>query len=122
MVYVPSSGTYVPQRGYATGTENAEPGWAMVGENGPELMFFNGGEKVLNAAQTSALQTKSEPAVSAKLATAGGSMPPVQVTFQIDGNATQETVQDLRAFADEIVDRVMDTIEGAEEDARRRAY
>ena len=97
MVYVPSSGTYVPQRGYATGTENAEPGWAMVGENGPELMFFNGGEKVLNATQTSALQ--AEPAVSAKLATTGGSTPPVQVTFQIDGNATQETVQDLRALA-----------------------
>ncbi len=122
MVYVPSSGTYVPQRGYATGTENAEPGWAMVGENGPELMFFNGGEKVLNATQTSELQAKSEPAVSAKLATTGGSAPPVQVTFQIEGNATQETVQDLRAFADEIVGRVMDTIEDAQADAARGAF
>ena len=109
-------------RGYATGTENAQPGWAMVGENGPELMFFNGGEKVLDAAQTSALQAKSEPAVSAKLAPAGGSMPPVQVTFQIDGNATQETVQDLRAFADEIVERVMDTMEDAQADAARGAF
>ncbi len=122
MTYVPSSGTYVPQRGYATGTENAEPGWAMVGENGPEAMFFNGGEKVLNAAQTSALQAKSEPAVSAKLVPTGGSMPPVQVTFQIDGNATQETVQDLRAFADEIVERVMDTMEDAQADAVRGAF
>lgn len=122
MTYVPSSGTYVPQRGYATGTENAEPGWAMVGENGPEAMFFNGGEKVLNAAQTSALQAKSEPAVSAKLAPTGGSMPPVQVTFQIDGNATQETVQDLRAFADEIVERVMDTMKDAQADAARGAF
>ena len=122
MVYVPSSGTYVPQRGYATGTENAEPGWAMVGENGPELMFFNGGEKVLNATQTSELQAKSEPAVSAKLATTRGSAPPVQVTFQIEGNATQETVQDLRAFADEIVGRVMDTIEDAQADAARGAF
>ena len=109
-------------RGYATGTESAEPGWAMVGEDGPELMFFNGGEKVLNAAQTSALQAKSEPAVSAKLATTGGSAPPVQVTFQIEGNATQETVQDLRAFADEIVGRVMDTIEDAQTDAARGAF
>jgi len=109
-------------RGYASGTDNAQPGWAMVGENGPELMFFNGGEKVLNAAQTSALQAKSEPAVSAKLATTGGSAPPVQVTFQIDGNATQETVQDLRAFADEIVGRVMDTIEDAQADAARGAF
>ena len=116
--------TYDPmyRNRYASGTENAQPGWALVGENGPELMFFNGGEKVLNAAQTSALQTKPEPAVSAKLATAGGSVPPVQVTFQIDGNATQETVQDLRAFADEIVGRVMDTLEDAQADAARGAF
>ena len=116
--------TYDPmyRNRYASGTENAQPGWALVGENGPELMFFNGGEKVLNAAQTSALQAKSEPAVSAKLATTGGPMPPVQVTFQIDGNATEETVQDLRAFADEIVGRVMDTIEDAQADAARGAF
>ncbi|MDE7053608.1 MAG: phage tail tape measure protein [Oscillospiraceae bacterium] len=109
-------------RGYATGTESAQPGWAMVGENGPELMFFNGGEKVLNAAQTSALQAKSEPAVSAKLAPTNGSKPPVSVTFEIQGNATQETVQDLRQFADEIVARVMDTMEDAEADEARGAF
>ena len=109
-------------RGYATGTESAEPGWAMVGENGPELMFFNGGEKVLNAAQTSALQAKSEPAVSAKLAPTNGSKPPVAVTFEIQGNATQETVHDLRQFADEIVARVMDTMEDAEADEARGAF
>ena len=120
--YINSAWYVSGNRGYATGTESAEPGWAMVGEDGPELMFFNGGEKVLNAAQTSALQAKSEPAVSAKLATTGGSAPPVQVTFQIEGNATQETVQDLRAFADEIVGRVMDTIEDAQADAARGAF
>ncbi len=113
-----------PRRGYASGTEDAQPGWAMVGENGPELMFFNGGEKVLNAAQTSALQAKAEPAVSAKLAAGGGSRVaagPVQVTFQIGGSATQETVQDLREFADDIVDRVVDVLEDRDADAMRRA-
>ena len=120
--YINSAWYANSNRGYATGTESAEPGWAMVGENGPELMFFNGGEKVLNAAQTAALQAKSEPAVSAKLASTGSSMSPLQVTFQIDGNATQETVQDLRAFADEIVGRVMDTIEDAQADAARGAF
>ncbi len=39
------------ERGYASGTSNAQPGWAMVGENGPEMMFFHGGETVLNAAR-----------------------------------------------------------------------
>ena len=120
--YINSAWYVSGNRGYATGTESAEPGWAMVGENGPELMFFNGGEKVLNAAQTSALQAKSEPAVSAKLAPTNGSKPPVAVTFEIQGNATQETVQDLRQFADEIVARVMDTMEDAEADEARGAF
>ena len=31
---------------YANGTNNASPGWAMVGERGPEAVWFNGGEKV----------------------------------------------------------------------------
>ena len=33
--------------GYATGTRNAQPGWAWVGERGPELVHFGGGEQVL---------------------------------------------------------------------------
>ena len=110
------------ERGYASGTSNAQPGWAMVGENGPEMMFFHGGEKVLNAAQTSTLRARAEPAVSARLAPASSSSRPVNVNFQIQGSATPETVQDLRGFADEIVGRVIDTLEEAGEDARRRAY
>ena len=39
-------------RGYASGTESAERGFAVVGEEGPELMFMNGGEKILDAAET----------------------------------------------------------------------
>ena len=38
---------------YATGTTNAKRGPALVGEQGPELVWFNGGEGVLNAARTS---------------------------------------------------------------------
>ena len=34
-------------RGFAVGTRNASRGWAIVGENGPELMFFHGGESVI---------------------------------------------------------------------------
>lgn len=34
--------------GYATGTSSAKRGWAWVGEQGPEKVFFNGGETVLN--------------------------------------------------------------------------
>lgn len=35
--------------GYESGTESAIPGWAWVGESGPELMRMRGGEKVIPA-------------------------------------------------------------------------
>lgn len=37
---------------YATGTLSAEPGLALVGEEGPELVNFGGGEVVYTAAET----------------------------------------------------------------------
>jgi phage-related protein len=38
--------------GYARGTKGAAPGWAMVGEQGMELVKFNGGEEVLSHDQS----------------------------------------------------------------------
>lgn len=38
--------------GYASGTENATRGLHIVGESGPELVRFRGGEEVLNATDT----------------------------------------------------------------------
>jgi phage-related protein len=38
--------------GFATGTENAPSGLAVVGEEGPELVNFRGGEQVIPAPQT----------------------------------------------------------------------
>lgn len=41
--------------GYATGTASASPGWHWVGEGGPELKYFHGGEVVKTAAQSMAM-------------------------------------------------------------------
>ena len=38
--------------GYASGTENATKGLHIVGESGPELVAFKGGERVYNNAET----------------------------------------------------------------------
>lgn len=38
--------------GYAVGTKNAEPGLALVGEDGPELIDFGGGEVVYTNSET----------------------------------------------------------------------
>lgn len=51
-----SGGRYNPTNGrmmaYASGTNYAERGLALVGEYGPELVYFNGGERVLTAEET----------------------------------------------------------------------
>lgn len=44
-------GVYIPD-GYAKGTDNATRGVHLVGEKGPELVFFSGGETVLTADKT----------------------------------------------------------------------
>lgn len=45
------------KKGYASGTASAASGWAWVGENGPELVNFRGGERVLTANQSSAFRS-----------------------------------------------------------------
>lgn len=48
------SAAYNKAGGYANGTSLASPGLHLVGENGPELVGFKGGESVLNARRTKA--------------------------------------------------------------------
>ena len=43
---------------YATGTTDAEPGLALVGEDGPELVNFSGGEVVYTAPETAEILAK----------------------------------------------------------------
>ena len=46
---------------YATGTVDAEPGLALVGEEGPELVNFGGGEVVYTADETEKILAKDTP-------------------------------------------------------------
>lgn len=59
--------------GYATGTLNAAAGWAMVGEEGPELVRMRGGERVFDARQTDRMTA----------AGAGGAGAPQQMVTQV---------------------------------------
>lgn len=61
--------------GYASGTPSAPAGWAWVGEQGPELMKFKGGETVLNSME-SARAAGARSAVSRPM---GGGTAAVQV-------------------------------------------
>lgn len=46
------TGNEVVQHAYASGTASAAAGYAIVGEDGPELVYFRGGERVLTADET----------------------------------------------------------------------
>lgn len=112
MVYVPTSGTYVRKTGYASGTENATPGWHLVGENGPELAYFQGGERVLNARQTSAV-----------LDSGGGGTTSIQLSpsYNITGSANaDELAAVLRAHDEGLRDLILETVADAQADSARR--
>lgn len=129
--------------GYAVGTQSAAPGFALVGENGPELVYFNGGEQVMTAEETAAMRDSMEiqaitfapqllealhaiqgdGALSAEPGAGPGvGVVELQVVFQIQGNATPETVEALREYGDEFTERVLEVMEEAGIDTARRAY
>lgn len=56
----PTSALMAGIDGYAKGTNNAPPGMAWVGENGPELVNFRGGEQVLTAAASRNLASRMQ--------------------------------------------------------------
>lgn len=138
-----TTGSSIP--GYAVGTQSAAPGFAMVGEHGPELVYFNGGEQVMTAAETAAMRDRLSfqavafapqllEAMSAMgnanrpyaqtISAASESKAPVsiQITFDINGNVTPETVESLRIYGDDFADRVLEVLADAGVDAARRKY
>lgn len=129
--------------GYAVGTQSAAPGFALVGENGPELVYFNGGEQVMTAEETAAMRESMEiqaitfaPQLLEALhaihgdgvlsaepgAGSGAGSVELQIVFQINGSASPETVEALREYGDEFAERVLEVMEEAGIDTARRAY
>ena len=107
------TGLYKP-KGYASGTESAEPGLKLVGEHGPELELFRGGEKVIPADETAKILRMPQ--------ATGNTENHISVSFQISGNATPETVDQLRAYGDRLAEQVAEILEERDQDRRRRAY
>ena len=97
-------------RGYAVGTYDALSGLALVGERGPELVNFNGGEQVLTAETTKALLSRSS---------GGSATVTVSPTINIYGNADEETAQES---AEQIVEMVIAALDERGIDARRGEY
>lgn len=138
-VYVPSSGTYIYQRGYAEGTNNAPPGWSWVGEEGPELMRMHGGEQILpssvsrevaedynaytryTAAQ--GVQSARPPLEVTGTSGAAAGRPKIDLHLHIEAGASPETVNAWQDYVSrgELKSAVLEVMEDADADMRRRA-
>lgn len=141
-----------PATGYASGTDSATPGAHWVGEDGPELMWMRGGEKIMNAQQSreyAAAVSSQEYQMAAQAASgthsavygqsgvyraeaspaqmAGGSSGPVslspQVVINVNGNADADALEQIQDYLDgEFMDKLSDWYEDMQTEQRRRAY
>ena len=140
---VPPIYTWTVPAAYAGGTRSADRGFAMVGERGPELVYFGGGEQVFTAEETASMQrgfandmqiitiapdlmqalsSYGSNAVYADMEGRSGSSVPVNVVFQIDGNVSSDTIDLLHTYGDEFADRVREVIEDVQAENDRRVY
>ncbi len=108
------------KKGYATGTDSAERGFKLVGENGPELMYFNGGEKVYTADETKSILSRSDVEAKSKSdVTTQTFSPSVNISFNVSGS---DAASDLKQYADDFAEKVLDVLQANSADLARRAF
>ncbi|MBR3767525.1 MAG: phage tail tape measure protein [Clostridia bacterium] len=139
--------TYGPA--YAAGTSNATPGWHLVGEKGPEIVYFGGGETVfpsdetrrmLNGAREEIQMMSLLPLYQHHLTADGisafnssdtvgavglsGQQNSITIApqFTVQGGNASEIEDRLREFSDMLIENVMDALEESGIDKVRRAY
>lgn len=114
--------------GYATGTKDAERGFAVVGENGPEVVFFEGGEQVLNAEDTKKLANQSavnaEPVHAEPRQESSGNVIEVNFSpvYNVSGSNAADIEDVLEKQAGRLRDEVRSIMEDIASDKNRRNY
>lgn len=114
--------------GFAGGTNYAPEGFAMVGENGPELVYLHGGEKILDAQETQrTMEAMSVTPINAMSNGYGSGSYIGQIVvspeFTISGGGNLEGIEDLiDRSTEKIRGIVIDTMEDYEVDRKRMAY
>lgn len=101
---------------YAEGTLDAAPGLALVGEDGPELVNFGGGEVVYTAPETADILSRSSVGsdfyvAPPEAADENGNAGDKTVTLRIEG-AGEMKVGGSGVSKDEVVGVLMDNIKG----------
>lgn len=115
--------------GFAGGTENAPEGFAMVGENGPELVYLNGGEKIMDASETQRTMDKltpnAEPVTALQSSGNGGNVYSIDFKPQFNLSGSSNT-EELRAMLEEQTENMRGQLEEMldeiENDRTRRKY
>ena len=100
---------------YAKGTDNASPGLALVGEYGPELVAFGGGERVFTATETRRI-------VEAQSPRSGGQVITLAPHFVLQGVSDGNMADKLQECADTLIDLLVERLEDMDMDVRRSAY
>lgn len=99
------------ENAYASGTDYAENGIALVGEEGPELVAMRGGERVVDADNTRAL-----------LSGGSGAQITIAPQFVVNGEVSDMTEEKLQKMSERLVDMVRDALEEAGIDRQRSVY
>lgn len=107
---------------YASGTDGAEAGLALVGEYGPELVVFGGGEKVFTADETRGILNVHSPQLTAESDTAQSVIITISPHFAVNAAYDTDIEEILRSFNDELVENVMNALDEAGVDAKRGVY
>lgn len=112
------------RRGYAAGTMDAEAGVHLVGEYGPELVAFRGGESVLTAAHTQEVLSAGRSAAEAMpTSTAQTFQFTLSPSYSFTGTQSREDMdaafqrqnENLRVL-------ILDVVQEAQLDSQRRAF
>ncbi len=130
----------IPLPGFASGTHYA-PDALIAGENGPELIVGAGGSTIYPADETRrmlaeareyqeivAIHPEAFAAMNSKVESArlgndyGNTTYKVELSVHVNGDATADTVRQLRAAAEEIKTSVIDALEERAIDAGRGEY
>ncbi len=97
---------------YAEGTDYAKAGYALVGEEGPEIVYMNGGEKVVNAESTRAILSGSSQSTTITIS-------PI---FTINNNGGEIDEKQASELSERLVASVMEALEEAGIDRKRAVF
>lgn len=122
-VVLPRGNDNATVKAYASGTDSARRGWSLVGENGPELMWMAGGERVLPTEQTRRILDTAAGRQAIEEAGADGAIDVnLNMSFAVSDNATPETVRALRDYGDDIEARVERVLRRMGREVKRRSF